>query len=126
MTATESAVRYARIAAKAAFDKSATTVTVIDVSERLVFSDIFVIASAPTSRQVRAIAEEIDEELDKAGLDRLRREGYEGDAHWILADYGDVIVHVQQDEDREYYALEKLWSDQPTIDVSDLDGPPQQ
>lgn len=126
MTASESAISYARVAAKAAFDKSATTVSVIDVSERLIFSDIFVIASAPTSRQVRAIADEIDEQVEKAGLKRQRREGYEGEAHWILADYGEVIVHVQQDEDREYYALEKLWSDQPTIDVSDLDAAPQQ
>lgn len=119
MSATDQSISYAQIAATAAHDKLATSVVAIDVSERLVFTDVFLIASAPTSRQVKAIVDEIDEALSQAGLDRLRREGMEGDMHWVLCDYGDIIVHVQQDEDREYYALEKLWGDCPTIEVSD-------
>lgn len=122
MTATPQSISLARIAAEAAFDKLATSVAVIDVSERLILTDIFVIASGETSRQVRAIVDGVDEALDQAGCARVRREGYEGELNWVLVDYGDIIVHVLQDEDREYYALEKLWGDCPTIDVSDLEG----
>ena len=122
MTATPTSITCARIAAEAAFDKLATSVVIIDVSERLPFTDLFVIASGETSRQVRAIKDAIDEELNKAGVDRLRREGLEGEARWVLADYGDIIVHVQHDEEREFYALERLWADCPQIDVSDLEG----
>lgn len=121
MTATPTSVTHARAAAEAAFDKLATSVTVIDVSERLPFTDIFVIASGETSRQVRAIVDAIDEALGKVGVDRIRREGFEGEARWVLADYGDVIVHVQHDEERDFYALDRLWADCPTIDVSDLE-----
>lgn len=122
MTATPESIALARTAAAAAFDKVATSVIAIDVSDRLVLTDIFVVASGETSRQVRAIVDAVDEAMHKAGADRLRREGYEVEAHWVLIDYGDVVVHVQQDEDREYYALERLWGDCPTIDVSDLEG----
>lgn len=124
MTATPTSITHARVAAEAAFDKLATSVVVIDVSERLPFTDLFVIASGETSRQVRAIMDAIDEELNKAGVDRLRREGLDGEARWVLADYGDIIVHVQHDEEREFYALERLWADCPQIDVSDLEGQP--
>ncbi|MBM9432835.1 ribosome silencing factor [Flaviflexus equikiangi] len=122
MTATPESISKARVAAAAAFEKVATSVIAIDVSERLVLTDVFVVASGETGRQVRAIVDGIDEALHKEGVRRIRREGYEGEAHWVLVDYGDIIVHVQQDEDREYYALEKLWGDCPSIDVSDLDG----
>lgn len=122
MTATPESVSLARTAAEAAFEKLATSVAAIDVSERLPLTDVFVIASGETTRQVRAIVDGIDEALHKAGVERIRREGYEGDLHWVLADYGDLIVHVQQDEDREFYALEQLWGDCPPIDVSDLKG----
>lgn len=126
MTASDQSVNYAHIAAAAAFDLKATSVIAIDVSERLVFSDVFVVASGSTERQVRSIMEAIDEALQKAGAERHRREGHEGEAHWILADYGDIIVHVQQDEDREFYALERLWGDCPQIDVSGDDGGPRE
>lgn len=122
MTATPDSVALARTAASAAFEKLATSVVAIDVSERLVLTDVFVVASGETGRQVRAIVDAVDEALHKVGVRRLRREGYEGEAHWVLVDYGDLIVHVQQDEDREYYALEKLWADCPSIDVADLEG----
>ncbi|AZN29554.1 ribosome silencing factor [Flaviflexus salsibiostraticola] len=122
MTATPDSVALARTAASAAFEKVATSVVAIDVSERLVLTDVFVVASGETGRQVRAIVDAVDEALHKVGVRRLRREGYEGEAHWVLVDYGDLIVHVQQDEDREYYALEKLWADCPSIDVADLEG----
>lgn len=122
MTATPESVSLARTAAGAAYEKLATSVSAIDVSERLVLTDVFVVASGESTRQVRAIVDGIDEALHKEGVERLRREGYEGNLHWVLVDYGDLVVHVQQDEDREYYALASLWGDCPTIDVSDLEG----
>lgn len=121
MTATADAIERARVAAKAAIDKLATSVVAIDVTPRLVFTDAFVIASGETSRQVKAIVEAVDEELAKLGVKRLRREGDDAEAHWVLTDYGDIVVHVQQDEDHEYYALEKLWGDCPRIDISDIE-----
>lgn len=119
MAASEKAIEAAIVAARAASDKKATSIIVLDVSERLIFTDTFVVVSGSTDRQVRAIVDAVEEELHKIGVKRIRREGLEGEAHWVLLDFGDVIVHVQQDEDREYYALEKLWGDCPQIELPD-------
>jgi ribosome-associated protein len=90
------------------------------VSGRLGISDAFLIASAPTDRQVRAIAEEV---MDRVSRDRgvlpLRIEG-RVDARWVLLDYGMGVVHVLTEEDREYYALEKLWGDCPQVAAEEL------
>lgn len=108
------------LAAEAATDKLATDPVVVDVSERLGLSDAFLIASAPTDRQVRAIAEEILDRLrGAAGIDALRIEG-RTDAHWVLLDYGTCLVHVMTQGDREYYALEKLWGDCPQFSADEL------
>lgn len=108
------------IAAEAAADKLATKPVVVDVSGRLGISDAFLIASAPTDRQVRAIAEEV---MDRVSRDRgvlpLRIEG-RVDARWVLLDYGMGVVHVLTEEDREYYALEKLWGDCPQMAAEEL------
>jgi ribosome-associated protein len=108
------------IAAEAAADKLATKPVVVDVSGRLGISDAFLIASAPTDRQVRAIAEEV---MDRVSRDRgvlpLRIEG-RVDARWVLLDYGMGVVHVLTEEDREYYALEKLWGDCPQVAAEEL------
>lgn len=108
-----------RVVAAAAYDKLATDPVLIDVSERLLLADAFVIASAPTERQVRAIAENVMDEV--ATELHLRPERIEGrsDARWMLLDYGDVVVHVLVEEDRAYYALEKLWGDQPAQHLAD-------
>lgn len=107
-------------ATAAAVEKMATDPVVVDVSKRLCLAEAFFICSAPTERQVRAISEKVIDQL----ADDLRREParIEGrsDARWILADYGDVVVHVFVDEDREYYALEKLWGDCPQMRAGDL------
>ncbi len=101
---------YALLAAEAATEKKATDVVVLDVASTLVITDYFIIASGSTDRQVRAVAEEIEHKLKEAGLRVIGREG-EREAKWILLDFGDVVAHVFQPDEREFYRLEKLWSD---------------
>jgi ribosome-associated protein len=82
----------------------------------LVVADEFVVASAPNDRQVKAIVEEVERQVADAGLAKpLRVEGLD-DRHWVLLDYGDVVVHVFLDETRAYYELERLWADVPRVD----------
>ena len=116
MPATAHAVALTRTAARAAAEKKAGDIVAIDVSERLVLTDVFLILSGDNDRQVRAIVDAIDEAMLKAGAKRRLREGLE-EAHWVLIDYTDVIIHVQQNEDREYYELERLWKDCPPIEL---------
>lgn len=116
MTATPRAIEIAVTAARAASDRKAEEVIALDVSERLVLTDVFVIASGSSDRQVSAIVDAVEEALHGIGVKALRREGLR-EAHWALLDYGDVIVHVQRAEDRMYYALERLWSDCPVVEL---------
>lgn len=101
---------YALLAAHAAAEKKASDVVVLDVAPSLVIVDYFVIASGATDRQVHAIADEIEAQLKAAGLRAIGREG-EREAKWILLDFGDIVVHVFQPDEREFYRLEKLWND---------------
>ncbi|MTD58860.1 ribosome silencing factor [Amycolatopsis pithecellobii] len=119
MPATSRAREMATVAAHAAADKKATDVVVLDVSEQLVITDIFVIASAPNERQVGAIVDEVEEKLRLAGHKPVRREGAR-EGRWVLLDYVDVVVHVQHDEERSFYGLERLWKDCPRIEIPDL------
>src|SRR4051794_8933199 len=101
------AAHLATVAAQAAADKLATDVIIIDVADRLAITDAFVVASAPTERQVSAIVDEVELRMREAGVKPVRREG-EREARWVLLDFGDVIAHVQHAEEREYYDLERL------------------
>lgn len=123
MTATQESIDMARIAGQAAADKLASNVIALDVSEQLVITDVFVVCSGDSERQVNAIVNGVEEEMFKAGYKPKRREG-EKDARWILLDFTDIVVHVQHAEDRAFYALERLWRDAPTIDL-DLDLGPE-
>ncbi|GAA4694681.1 ribosome silencing factor [Nocardioides conyzicola] len=116
MTATEHAIELVQAAARAASDKLASNIIAFDVSEQLAISDAFVIASASNDRQVKSIVDEIEDKLREIGAKPLRREG-ERDGRWVLIDYGEVIVHVQHEEEREFYALERLWRDCPSIEL---------
>ena len=110
---------WARHAARAADDKLGRDTVIIDVGDVLSITDFFVISSAPTSRQVRAIAEEIEEQLTILdGPKPIRVEG-RGDNRWILMDFGGFVVHILDDEYRAFYDLERLWSDCPRIDRPD-------
>jgi len=116
LTASDRAIELATTAAVAAADKLATDVIALDVSDQLVITDVFLIASAPNDRQVRAIVDSIEERLMALGAKPHRREG-EREARWVLLDFGDLVVHVQHAEEREYYSLERLWRDCPAIDL---------
>lgn len=119
MTATAEAAEMARIAALAADDKLASDVVILDVSDQLYITDCFVIASAPNERQVNSIVENIEDQLREAGHKPVRREGIR-EGRWALLDYSDIVVHVQHNEERNFYALERLWKDCPTIEVPGL------
>ncbi|OZD04377.1 ribosome silencing factor [Rhodococcus sp. 06-235-1A] len=119
MTATAEAAEMARIAALAADDKLASDVVILDVSDQLYITDCFVIASAPNERQVNSIVENIEDQLREAGHKPVRREGTR-EGRWALLDYSDIVVHVQHNEERNFYALERLWKDCPTIEVPGL------
>ncbi|HEY6278135.1 MAG TPA: ribosome silencing factor [Streptosporangiaceae bacterium] len=121
MTATARAVELAGIAAEAAAEKLASDIIAYDVSEQLVITDVFLLCSASNDRQVRAVVEEIEERLRKAGARPVRREG-EREGRWILLDYLDVVIHVQHAEERVYYALERLWKDCPQIPLPEPVG----
>ncbi|KGM13130.1 ribosome silencing factor [Cellulomonas bogoriensis] len=116
MPATDHALELAVGAARAAADRKAEEIIGLDVSERLVLTDVFLIASGTNERQVVAIAEAVEEAMHARGVKALRREGVR-EGRWALMDFGDLVVHVQHSEDRTYYALERLWSDCPVVDL---------
>ena len=103
------------LAAEAASDKKAEDIIALDVSQLLVVTEYFVIATGRTNVQVRAIADEVELQLrEKAGEKPIGREGL-GEDKWILLDYGDFVVHVFQPQERDFYRLEKLWGDAPRL-----------
>lgn len=116
MPATDRSVELATAAAQAAGEKLATTITGIDVSEQLAITDVFVIVSAETERQVGSIVDEVEDRLRDLGAKPVRREG-QRDGRWVLIDFGDIVVHVQHDDERAFYELERLWRDCPDIDL---------
>ena len=123
MTASEEATAMATVAARAAAAKLADDVVVIDVSGQLVITDCFVIASASNDRQVNAIVDEVEERMRLAGHKPARREGTR-EGRWVLLDFVDIVVHIQHQDERNFYALDRLWRDCPVlpIDVDDVDG----
>lgn len=118
MAVSDRAQELALAAAQAASDKLASDIVVLDVSEQLVITDAFVIASAPNERQVSAIVDAVEERLLGMGAKPVRREG-EREGRWVLLDFVDIVVHVQHAEERSFYALERLWKDCPTIPFVD-------
>jgi len=114
--ATEEAVRLAVAAADAADDVKATDLALLDVSDLLVIVDVFLLATAGSDRQLKAIAERIEERLRDHARRPLRREGTPS-AGWVLLDFGDLVCHLFLAEQRGLYALERLWADVPRRDV---------
>ena len=101
-------------AARAAADKQAERVVVLDVRELVVITDYFIIVSGTSERHVKSISEDIEKALRELGAKPVRREGEAG-ARWLLLDFIDVVVHVFDDEERDFYDLERLWSDAPRL-----------
>ena len=119
MTATPRAVELIEIAAMAAADKLATDIIAYDVSEQLVISDAFLLCSGANDRQVKSIVDEIELKLSQAGAKPVLREG-EREGRWVLLDFAEITVHVQNSEERVFYALERLWKDCPIIPLPEL------
>ena len=108
---------WALIAAAAADSKKAKDIVIQHVSELLVVTDYFVIATGANDRQVRAIAEEVEDQLrEQADVKPIGREGVD-EGKWVLLDFGELIVHVFMPEVREFYRIETLWNDAPFVDV---------
>ena len=122
MTATDQALEMARVAVAAAADKLAENIVVLDVSEQLVITDLFVSASAPNERQVQAIVDEVEEKVRLHGVKPTRREGTR-EGRWVLLDFVDVVVHVQHSEERGFYGLDRLWKDCPRIAFPEAELP---
>ena len=122
MPASERAIELALTAAQAAADKKANDIVILDVADQLVITDAFLLASAPNERQVLAIVDAIEEQLVKLPekAKPVRREG-ERAGRWVLLDYVDIVVHVQHAEEREFYALDRLWKDCPRVPFVDRD-----
>jgi ribosome-associated protein len=122
VTASDHSIRLAKAAADAALEKIAEKVIAIDVSDQMPLTDVFVLAAASNERQVGAIVDEVEDRLRELGSKPIRREG-QREGRWVLIDFGDIIVHVQHEEEREYYALERLWKDCPEIDLEGVEAP---
>lgn len=116
MTVSDRARELAVAAAEAASDKLADDILAFDVGDQLVITDVFVLCSAPSDRQVKAIVDAVEERLRGLGAKPVRREG-EREGRWVLLDYIDMIVHVQHAEERVYYSLERVWKDCPSVEL---------
>ena len=114
MTATARAIELTEIAALAAAEKLAQDIVAYDVSEQLAITDAFLLCSGANDRQVRSIIDEVELKMKQAGASVVRREG-EREGRWVLLDFMDVVVHVQNAEERTFYSLERIWKDCPRI-----------
>lgn len=120
MTASKDTIQLAEVAAKAADEKMATNIAVLDVSDVMAISEVFVLASADNERQVRAIVEEVEDELTKLGEEPKRREGNR-ENRWVLLDYGMLVIHIQRNTERDFYGLDRLYRDCPLIEVEGIE-----
>jgi ribosome-associated protein len=91
-------------------DKKAKDTEIIDIKELTILADYFIICSGTSTRHVKSLADAVEEKLEELGIFKSNKEGYDS-AGWILLDYGDVVVHIFREEERQYYNIERLWSD---------------
>ncbi len=108
-----------RIAVRAADDKGATAPVALQVTEQFGLADAFLIVTGAVERNVQAISDAIEDALNEAGVRTVRREGRET-GRWVLLDFGDLIVHIFHQEERDFYQLERLWQDCPVIEVAPM------
>jgi ribosome-associated protein len=116
MAVKDSTIATTRLAAGAMREKLATELVAIDLSEQMVLSEVFLIASARNEKQVEAIADEVERVLADHGEKAARKEK---SANWVLLDYSDLVVHIQSEEIRKFYMLDRLWNDCPRIDIGE-------
>lgn len=117
---TENSIKKeAGIAVMALEDKKAEDIRVINIETVSVIADYFIIATGTNANQIKAMADEVEEKLGRAGFMLKQKEGYEH-ANWVLLDFGDVIVHIFDKENRFFYDLERIWRDGKVMDPSEL------
>ena len=112
----------AETAAHAAQEKLATNIAAIDVSDVLAITEVFVLASADNERQVGSIVDEVEDEMTKQGFEPQRREGNR-ENRWVLLDYGNIVVHVQSNDQRKFYGLDRLYHDCPALEIEGIEAP---
>jgi len=108
--------RVAQLAARAVLEKKGLDPVILDLQGITLIADYFVIASGTSTVQVQAIANQVEESLEKAGVELLHREGLDA-ARWVLLDFGDVVVHIFLEEERRFYDLERLWGDARMVPI---------
>ena len=113
------AKEMAKLAIGALEDKKAEEIKVIDISDVSTIADYFIIASGKNRSQIQAMCDHVEETLGRAGIEKKQTEGYQN-ANWILMDYGDIIVHIFDAENRLFYDLERIWRDGKEMDTSEL------
>lgn len=116
----QNSVRMAKLAIQALEDKKAEDVKVIDISEVSVIADYFLIAGGTNQNQIRAMCDNVQEVLGRAGFECRQIEGY-NTANWVLMDFGDVIVHIFDKENRLLFDLERIWRDGKIMDANGLE-----
>ena len=109
-----------KLAYAALEDKKAKDITVLDIGKVTVIADYFIIASGDNERQVSALTDSVDEALGRAGFEKRSIEGY-ATRRWVLMDYGDVVIHIFNTEDRLFYDLERIWRDGKRVTLSELE-----
>ena len=114
MPASKSVINLTQIAARAVAEKLGTDMIALDLSDQIVLSEVFLIATGGNVRQVDSIADFVEEKLREIGEKPARREGTE---EWVLLDYSDLVVHIQSTTLRNYYMLDRLWNDCPRIEL---------
>lgn len=117
--------KFALIISDLILNKKGYDIKILEIKKISTVADYFVICSADSDRQVKAIADEVEDKLRENGIKCSHREGYES-LTWVILDYFDVMVHVFKAEARTFYNLEKLWGDAPIVDVNDVDSEPKQ
>lgn len=115
----ENAKKMAQLVIDALEDKKANDIRVISIEKISTLADFFIIASGSNRNQVQAMADNVDEKLGRAGFSGKNMEGYQN-ANWILLDYGDVVVHLFDEENRLFYDLERIWRDGEIVDKDSL------
>ena len=109
-----------KLACAALEDKKAKDITILDIGKVTVIADYFIIASGDNERQVTAMTDGVDEVLGRAGFEKKSIEGY-ATRRWVLMDYGDVVIHIFNSEDRLFYDLERIWRDGKRVTAAELD-----
>lgn len=111
-------IKFARLIAELVQDKKGFDIKILDLRNLSSIADFFVVCSADADRQVKAIADDVEEKLSKNGIKCFHKEGYES-LTWVILDYFDVMVHVFKTDARNYYNLEKLWGDAPLVSLEE-------